>query len=299
MSQDEMVSWRMFSWGHRVYTRARRLATATYRLMTKWRIVQLAVVGAMIALWLAVYTGPVASQLSQDQKYPRLPPPYAHGFDDPSEMFGMMKGQHVELPDGYHKRAYVYVGGHPVLTTFDTGSFRNAIRLEVLQELEAKQRAGRFGKRVISQRAPCNRMNVVGATTAMTASYDEVVEIEIGFRGSDGRSASAIITFVIMSELSSPMLLGCPTLDKLMFAMTGEAVELRAYDLEFPAVGPPTQCSAENVAILGELVTIQYIPRRCASCGSRPMPILRSSGRSEEQRICLHPFALPRVRRRL
>ena len=134
MSQDEMASWRMFSWGHRVYTRAQRLATATYRLMSKWRIVQLAVVGATFVLWLAVRTGPVASQLSQDQKYPRLPPPITHGFEDPSEMFGMMKGQHVELPDGYHKRAYVYVGGHPVLTTLDTGSFRNAIRLEVLQE---------------------------------------------------------------------------------------------------------------------------------------------------------------------
>ena len=69
MSQDEMASWRMFSWGHRVITKARRLATATYRLMSKWRIVQLAIVGAMLTLWLAVQTGPVASQLSQDQKY--------------------------------------------------------------------------------------------------------------------------------------------------------------------------------------------------------------------------------------
>ena len=93
----------------------------------------------------------------------------------------MMSQRQVELVDGYHKRAYVYVGEHPILTTFDTGSFRNAIRLDLLKELEAKQKAGRFGKRVLSSRAKCAKMNVLGATTAMTGSYDEVVDIAITF----------------------------------------------------------------------------------------------------------------------
>ena len=90
----------------------------------------------------------------------------------------------------------------------------------------------------------------------MTGSYDEVVELEVTFRGSDGHSATALITFVVMRELSSPMILGCPTLDRLMFAMTSSAVELRAYDLELPAVLPDSQSSAENVASLSESVMI-------------------------------------------
>ena len=90
----------------------------------------------------------------------------------------------------------------------------------------------------------------------MTASYDEVVEIEITFKGSDGHSATALITFVVMPQLSSPMILGCPTLDKLLFAMTSNVVELRAYDLELPAVAPETHTAEENVASLREPVTI-------------------------------------------
>ena len=45
-------------------------------------------------------------------------------------------------------------------------------------------------------------------------------------------------------------------LDKLMFAMTSDSVELRAYDLELPAVSPDAECSADNVASLSESVTI-------------------------------------------
>ena len=42
----------------------------------------------------------------------------------------MMNQRQVELMEGYHKRAYVYVGELAVLSTFDTGSFRNAIQLD-------------------------------------------------------------------------------------------------------------------------------------------------------------------------
>ena len=82
----------------------------------------------------------------------------------------------------------------------------------------------------------------------MKGSYEEVVEIKVMFRGSDTQSATAVITFVVMAELSSPLMLGCPTLDKLMMATTGEAVEFRAYDLERPAVGPIAECPGENIA---------------------------------------------------
>ena len=130
LSQDEMDSWYAFSWGHGVYKKARRLVAATYRLMSKWRIVQLTVLGSMVALWIAVQTGPAASRPNErPHVHPQLTLPYTHGYDNPGGVFGMMntKGRQIELDEGYHKRAYVYVGELAVLTTFDTGSFRNAI----------------------------------------------------------------------------------------------------------------------------------------------------------------------------
>ena len=71
-------------------------------------------------------------------------------------------------------------------------------------------------------------------TTNCGLLYEEVVELTVTFRGSDGRSATAVITCVVMAELSSPLMLGCPTLDKPMMAMTGgEAmVVTRANDVE-------------------------------------------------------------------
>ena len=61
LSQDEMDSWYAFSWCRRVYKKARRLVAATYRLMNKWRIVQLTVLGSLAALCIVVQTGPTAS----------------------------------------------------------------------------------------------------------------------------------------------------------------------------------------------------------------------------------------------
>ena len=111
----------------------------------------------------------------------------------------------------------------------------------------------------------------------MTGSFNEVVDMKVTFRGSDGRSATAVVTFVVMKELAASLMLGCPTLDKLMFAMTGDTVELRAYDLELPAVLPTGYSPTENIALLRESVKINLM--RCASCGSRPMLTLKSSGR--------------------
>ena len=253
--------WKVFGWGYNVSRKARRLAATTCRLVSKWKMCQVVAAGLLLALGYMLLAGPPRARRPSEgpYDYPRLAyeqRPYTRRFDDLDEVIGMMSQRQVELQEGYHKRAYVYVGELVVLSTFDTGSFRNAIQLELLKELEAKQKAGQLGRRVVSPRAKCAQMNVLGATTAMTGSYDEVVEIEITFRGSDGHSATALITFVIMRELSSPMILGCPTLDRLMFAMTSNAVELRAYDLELPTVLPESQCSAENVASLSESVTI-------------------------------------------
>ena len=47
---------------------------------------------------------------------------------EPREVLGMLNGQSVELTEGYHRRAFVCVGELGVLTTFDKGSFQNAIK---------------------------------------------------------------------------------------------------------------------------------------------------------------------------
>ena len=134
----------------------------------------------------------------------------------------------MELDEAYHKRAYVYVGELAVLTTFDTGSFRNAIRLSFLEELEAKQKSGQLPAQTISPRISVVEHAITGAASGWKGSFDEVVNMRITFRSDDGHSATALITFVILKAATSPLLLGCPTLDKLMFAMAGDAIELRA-----------------------------------------------------------------------
>ena len=51
LTPGETPSWKAFSWGHRVCRKAQLLGAATYRLLFRWKIVQLAM------LWVCVYTG--------------------------------------------------------------------------------------------------------------------------------------------------------------------------------------------------------------------------------------------------
>ena len=117
LSRDAMDSWEVFSWGHRVYQKARRRGTTTCRLVSKWIPVRLIVIGALVALWLAVQPDPSAKPRESRYEYPRLTSPVIHGPEDPSELIGVLQQRQVELTEGYHKRAYVYVGEHPILTT--------------------------------------------------------------------------------------------------------------------------------------------------------------------------------------
>ena len=112
--------------------------------------------------------------MPQATAHPQLTLPYTRGLDDPDEVIGMMNRRKVKLNEGYHKRAYVYVGELAVLLTFDTGSFRNAIRLSFLEELEAKQKAGQLGAQVESSRASFAKREIVGASTGWTGSHEEV-----------------------------------------------------------------------------------------------------------------------------
>eukprot|EP00959_Pyramimonas_sp_CCMP1952_P023593 496089-Pyramimonas_sp.AAC.1 len=54
-------------------------------------------------------------------------PGKSHDSDSPQELFNMMQDGLYRLSQGYHKQAYVHVGTVKVLTTFDSGSFRNAV----------------------------------------------------------------------------------------------------------------------------------------------------------------------------
>ena len=85
----------------------------------------------MIVLWFTVLAGSPKTREEPGHPYPLLAPPMLpQGENDLSETWGMLNGRKVELNQGYHKRAYVYLGKLSVLTTFDTGSFRNAVREE-------------------------------------------------------------------------------------------------------------------------------------------------------------------------
>ena len=98
--------------------------------------------GALIALWFAVLAGPPTMPRAGGRYYhsaPRLAHPMADDYDGPYDQIEMLKGSRVELAEGYRKRAFAYVGNQAVLTTFDTGSFRNAIQAEFLEECEKKQ----------------------------------------------------------------------------------------------------------------------------------------------------------------
>ena len=225
-----------------------------------WRIVRWATLGVLIAMWFRVLGGaPTLSWSGRQYPFsvPQLAHPFAGDLDMAPEQFGMMTEPIVELVEGYHKRAFVYVGNLAVLTTFDTGSFRNAIQAQFLQELESKQKARQLGAQVVSKRSRCAKQEIFGATEGMKGSYEEVVELKVTFRGSDGRSATALLTFVVLERLATPMILGCPTLDKLMFATTTDVVELRVYDIELPAVLSDSQCGGDNVAILNEAALIR------------------------------------------
>ena len=110
--------------------------------MLRWTLV-----GTLFVLWFAVLARPSAVPGAGD-RYAHSSPRLALPMDEdyrPYDIIGMMNGQAVELAQGYHKRAFVYVGKQAVLTTFDTGSFRNAIQAEYLKELEKKQKVWRVG----------------------------------------------------------------------------------------------------------------------------------------------------------
>ena len=157
----------------------------------------------------------------------------------PSYLPGLPEPVHVMhvLAPGYHKQATCYVGAVPVLATFDTGSFRNAIRPEFLVKLEAHQRKHPDLK-LVTARQPCKPTDVCGVVGAVTASYHEVVGLTVKFEQTDGRSVEIKLLAVILKGMGTDLIIGCPALDLLGFASSKETVELRAHNIVLPTVLP-------------------------------------------------------------
>ena len=117
------------------------------------------------------------------------------------------------------------MGTYVAVAMLDTGSFRNCIDEEVLKMLEAKQRKGELGgKPVISPRRSCEPTDVDGAANGYMTTYKEVVEIDITFKQPGGNSATTRLVFVVVKDLRSKLMIGCPTLDALSFATSYDFV---------------------------------------------------------------------------
>ena len=67
-------------------------------------------------------------------------------------------------------------------------------------------------------------------------TYNEVVEIDLTFKEPGGNSATTRLVFVVVKNLRSKIMIGCPTLDALSFATSYDWVELRAFDLTVPTM---------------------------------------------------------------
>ena len=125
----------------------------------------------------------------------------------------------LELAEGYHKRVRIFLGAYVAVAMLDTGSFRNCIDESVLKMLQEKQRTRELrGKSVISPRRSCEPTDVEGAANGYMTTYKEVVEIELTFKEPGGNSATTRMVFVVVNNLQSKIMIGCPTLDALSFA---------------------------------------------------------------------------------
>ena len=136
MAGAEFASWRAVRRVFRVGRACHRAARTTSRFWHRWcvvRLVSAVIVGVIV--YFSGALGPFGGDSGDDWMGPsfdyepdqsrRRGPSY--DVDSSRELFNMMHDGLYRLPQGYHKRAYVHVGTMTVLTTFDSGSFRNAV----------------------------------------------------------------------------------------------------------------------------------------------------------------------------
>ena len=88
------------------------------------------------------------------------------------------------------------------------------------------------GRLVLTKRCDCERTNISGVVSGIDSSYSEVIGINLTFRESESRTASKKLLFVILKNMGSEMLIGCPALDEMGFASYKHVIELRSFDLD-------------------------------------------------------------------
>ena len=121
------------------------------------------------------------------------------------------------------------------MTTFDSGSYRNAMKADFLRELENNPEL--VGRSVLTKRAACAPTEILGVTLApgqATAGYKEVVGAQVTFKSVEGHTATTKLLFVVLEHMTSDLILGCPTLDTIGYGSTKEFITLDAYDLLLP-----------------------------------------------------------------
>ena len=76
-------------------------------------------------------------------------------------------------------------------------------------------------------------------------TYKELVVLEITFRESPVKESKLLVAFVVIPDATLPMILGCPTLDKLEAWWTREEINLGALNVTLPTVLPP-ECRSDE-----------------------------------------------------
>ena len=227
-------------WSCRVLWTLGRFRRYTVGFISKWislRMIMILVTFVSMFLYLHG-TGPREGMHHEDL------PRFAETFD----MMAESSTSRISLPQGYHKQAYVFIGDKPVLATFDSGSFRNAISADFLERLERaqQQRIHEEGVEVtITDRVPCEPTDITGIVAGVSGAYSEVVGVMVTFREDSGRSASVRLLCIVLPAMSSDMIIGCPTLDRMRYASDRESIELREYDLVIPTVIPEPECEGD------------------------------------------------------
>ena len=256
VSLPEYRTYMLFRYWQRVLAAVSQSFRLVARTLWKWTACRWAVVGLTFFLFYTAFVVPHGNPNYQPDQ-PELPRGEQLRLPQPPEQLAMTE----DLADGYHKRVRVHLGGYVAVAMLDRGSFRNCIDEDVLKMLENKQAKGELGKKpVISPRRKCTPTNVDGAANGYMTTYKEIVEIDITFKQPGGNSATTRLVFVVIKDLRSKLLIGCPTLDALSFATSYDYVKFRAFDLTLPTmkdVGafPDTQVR-EHVASLQEGIRV-------------------------------------------
>ena len=112
----------------------------------------------------------------------------------------------------------VWCGTQAVVSCFDSGSYRNIIQEQMLAQIEAESPGA-----LVCRRA-CQPTKREGFASGGSVTYSVVAVVRVKFRDSPTKEVEQMIAFVVIPGATLPMILGCPTLDKLGAWWTKEEI---------------------------------------------------------------------------